>query len=199
MLDPLLPWRMAQASSGMVMAWTGAAMSSWMELSRQVTCQRPDTGQPAARPEVSWFSPRTGRSWYRRPDDDVGIRYGWQPSLPGLPPRVNGGALKGLPFGAGFPLLSPPAAMALAMQPWQAWLRLMSSARIGSNAQAWPMAFALIAVGMPQSAAWPAAEAGAHMLAATQKAAEGFDQLFANYRSPGGHAAAQIVWPGHLN
>jgi 2,4-dienoyl-CoA reductase-like NADH-dependent reductase (Old Yellow Enzyme family) len=61
---------------------------------------------------------------------------------------------------------------------------------------AWPMAFALLACGMPQRAAWSTAEAGAHANEASRKAAEGLEQMFSAYRSDGGHAIAQILWAG---
>lgn len=94
------------------------------------------------------------------------------PSMPKLP---------GLP--------GMPAAM---MAAWQPWLGLWSQA---APPQSWPMAMMLMGAGFPQAAAWPTAEAGAHVLAATAKAVEGIEQMFASYRSDGGHAIAQIVRP----
>jgi hypothetical protein len=63
---------------------------------------------------------------------------------------------------------------------------------------AWPMAFMLMASGVPHSVAWPAAEANAAAMDAADAAAVTVRQVFASYQTDGGHASSSqaVSWPG---
>lgn len=194
MLDPMLPWRLAQMTGEMLLRQTTASMQMWGELATRgaEVAQAVSKGAAAEPPRVH----RTVRSWYRHPDPEpTPLLPAWLQAPPwslmsaalGQPPAPSAS----LPWT--FPVM--PAAPG-AMTPWQPWLRLWSQS---ATLQTWPMAMMLMAAGVPRGAAWPAAEAGAHMMAASAKAAEGLEQMFSSYRSAGGHASAQIIPPRRLH
>jgi hypothetical protein len=212
MLDIFLPMRMAQVFSEMAFRNVNTAMSLWTD--------------GANRAVSGWSEPsggtrddRTVRSWYRQPDAPSrpalpfsGYGFGY-PSVspPAFPPvaqfapwlgwveMMGSGMNSGLGgkggTGAGSCMMpaSPAASLALWQAPMQAWMRMMSSMPGGAAS---PIAFGLMAFGMPRAAAWPTAEASAHAIEASRKAAEGLEQMFSTYRSDGGHAIAQIIWAG---
>lgn len=206
MLDVFLPMRMAQVFSEMAFRNANTAMSLWADSasrSLSVLSEHADVGKR---------DNRTVRSWYRSPDS---------PSRPALPwfgfgapsasfsPTAFPPVAQFAPWlgwmemmgsgkgsnGAGSCMMpaSPAASLALWQAPMQAWMRMMSSMPGGT---AGPIAFGLMAFGIPRTAAWPAAEASAHAMEASRKAAEGLEQMFSTYRSDGGHAIAQIIWAG---
>ncbi len=72
--------------------------------------------------------------------------------------------------------------------PWQAWL---GATPFAAATPAWPMAFMMIAYGMPSSVAWPAAEANVAVIEAADAAAGTVRQAFSSYRTDGGHSARQ--------
>jgi hypothetical protein len=61
------------------------------------------------------------------------------------------------------------------------------------NAMAWPMACGMMAFGIPQSVAWPAAQANVAAMDAFQTAAKSVEEAVVSYRSEGGHAVARVV------
>ena len=61
------------------------------------------------------------------------------------------------------------------------------------NAMAWPMACGMMAVGIPQSVAWPTARANAATMDAFNIAAQSLEEAVVSYRSDGGHAVARVV------
>ena len=79
--------------------------------------------------------------------------------------------------------------------PFQAWLGLFPFA---SAPAAWPMAFMMIASGMPSSVAWPTAEANVAAIDAADAAAVTVRQAFSSYRSESGHTAQQMSPPAQL-
>ena len=70
------------------------------------------------------------------------------------------------------------------------WWQMASSQRAMA---AWPMAFFMISIGIPEAVARPAAEANAAVLDASQVARGAVDRAFAAYRSDGGHAVAHVI------
>lgn len=185
MIDVFFPMRMAQAATEMAFRNANAAMSMWGE-----------AASAAARPAVAvGSSTRTVRSWYRHPDEPVSPfammspAALMQPWIDLMSRSVPAGSCMMPPMGTGF-----AAGPQVWQAPMQAWMRMWSMMPTGM--QAGPLAFALMAFGMPRSAAWPAAEAGAHAMEASRKAAEGIEQMFSTYRSDGGHAIAQIIFAG---
>lgn len=216
MFDAMMPLRIAQTATDLAIRNATLAMSFWTGVAPRAMAmwvgQKPEVGPEPAR------STRTLRSWYRHPDQPS-LPFGMSPfGLPGLNPFAAETRLESLPFspaavlqpwletmagGAGsciMPAMS--AASPIGMLPWSspmqapmlAWMKMWSQAPTGMLAG--PMAFALMAFGMPRLAAWPTAEAGAHALEASRKATEGMEQMFSAYRSGGGHAIAQIVFAG---
>jgi len=59
----------------------------------------------------------------------------------------------------------------------------------------WPMAFFMMASGVPRSVAWPTAEANAAVMDAADAAAVSVQQAFASYRTEGGHSVSRQIWP----
>jgi hypothetical protein len=74
--------------------------------------------------------------------------------------------------------------------PLQAWF---SGFPFAAATPAWPMAFMLIAYGIPSAVAWPTAEANVAAIDAADAAAVTVRQAFSSYRTDGGHSARQ--WP----
>ncbi len=60
---------------------------------------------------------------------------------------------------------------------------------------AWPMAFMMMASGVPRSVAWPTAEANIAVMEAADVAAVSVQKVLASYRSDGGHAVTRQSWP----
>jgi hypothetical protein len=109
------------------------------------------------------------------------------PSLPFVPfawaaPRREHAPM-GYPFAASY-------------APFSAWLGMFP---LAAPPAAWPMAFMLIASGVPRSVAWPAAEANVAVMDAADAATVSAQQVFSSYRTDGGHSVARQFWPpAHL-
>jgi hypothetical protein len=88
-----------------------------------------------------------------------------------------------------------PAPQSLFFSPVAAWWG-MSPWR-GSPA-GWPMAFALMAIGVPSSVAWPTAEANLATLEAAEAATASINNVFSSYRSESGYAVVQLMPPRKL-
>jgi hypothetical protein len=58
---------------------------------------------------------------------------------------------------------------------------------------AWPIAYTMIAQGVPESVAWPAAQANAAMTDAATAITEQAQQAFSSYQSAGGFAMAHVI------
>lgn len=80
--------------------------------------------------------------------------------------------------------------MAMAFTPFAAW---WGNALKAPNF-AWPMAYSMIASGVPESVAWPTAEANAAVMDATGSVTREVQHAFSSYQSAGGYATAHI-WP----
>lgn len=104
------------------------------------------------------------RSWYRAPD-----RYD------------RSGSAKGFAAAFGVPTDTARAWQSMMVAPWT-----LSPA-------AWPSAFAMVSNGVPESVAFPAAEANVAAADAAMAVSVAVEQVFSSYRSEGGHASAQIV------
>ncbi len=84
------------------------------------------------------------------------------------------------------PMLGPMA------NPMTAWLAMFP---FSSPPSAWPMAFMLMSSGVPHSVAWPTAEANAAVMDAADAATQSIKQVFASYRTDGGHSSSAQAWP----
>lgn len=74
-----------------------------------------------------------------------------------------------------------------------AWFNMFPYA---APSAAWPMAFMMMASGVPRSVAWPTAEANVAAMDAADAAAVSVREAFASYRSDSGYAVAQqSSWP----
>lgn len=123
------------------------------------------------------------KSWYVAPDQTKRARTestgSWACMMPWMAPAAAMGpghaAANQGPFGA-----------------WglfEQWLALTNP----QTAMAWPMACGMMAAGIPQSVAWPTAQANVAAMDAFSTAAKSVEEAVVNYRSDGGHAVARIV------
>jgi hypothetical protein len=79
-----------------------------------------------------------------------------------------------------------------ALTPYEAWFGMFPFA---APSPAWPMAFMLIASGVPRAVAWPTAEANVAAMEAADAAAVTVQKVFAGYRTDGGHSVVRHPWP----
>ena len=195
MFDALLPVRMMQSSSEMAMSQFNAYLGLWATAANQATSAWYNA-VVAVNPKTKLS---TARSWYRHPDEPVwpGPSRMWSAAqfeaTRAMLEAFYGAARSGSvmkPTAFGYP---QPELTSL---PMLSWMKAFSNPVQG---QAWPIAFFFIAAGMPASAAWPTAEASAHALEATRKAAEGAREMFATYRSDGGHATSLVLMPHRIH
>jgi hypothetical protein len=77
---------------------------------------------------------------------------------------------------------------------FSAWLNMFPYAAATPPA-AWPMAFMMMASGVPRSVAFPTAEANVAVMDAADAAAVSVQRVMSSYRSDGGHAVARQSWP----
>jgi hypothetical protein len=126
--------------------------------------------------------------------------WGW-PMMPFMQaPRPEPAPMPFMPF----PWATPQRQSVPAVDPFaganaafSAWLDMFSYA--AAPPAAWPMAFMLIASGVPRSVAFPTAEANVAVMDAADAAAVSVQRVMSSYRSDGGHAVAQQSWPpAHL-
>lgn len=181
MLDVHDQSRYVQSCTEAAFGYFAAANSAWMEAAR-----RPLEVWSGAL--GAWSPKPEPKSWYRHPDERSAAQV---PVLPWI--SVWSG--QNSPFAwFGAPVAAMPSAMAWPFgwpaQFFQPWLAMMSSPRA---ATAWPMAFMMMSIGIPQSVARPAAEANAAAMDATRIAANAVERAFSTYRSDGGHASAHVV------
>ncbi|HKZ95663.1 MAG TPA: hypothetical protein VJ045_01635 [Hyphomicrobiaceae bacterium] len=82
-----------------------------------------------------------------------------------------------------------------AISPFAAWWGMLQPR---GSPEGWPMAFMLMAAGVPRSVAWPTAQANVAALDAAEAATASFNNAFSSYRSEGGHAVVQLASPRRL-
>lgn len=173
MLDRSLQARFAKNCSDAAFGYANAATAAyanWASQAFEMMAGAVRSQEPPAPP----------RSWYREPPPAP------QAGVSAAP--IAGFPAPWMPFAwPGLPTSAPPAA---AMNPFTAWLDMVSFR--GSPA-AWPMAFMMVAAGVPRNVAWPTAEANAAAIEAADIARRSWD-TFSTYRTDGGHATAQITW-----
>lgn len=130
------------------------------------------------------------RSWYRHPDERA-RRPVVHPFLAAWMP-ASASTRTTTPFAFWMQPAAPAASLDAWFAPWTTWFGMWSGPRAAS---AGPMAFVMVAGGVPQSIAVPAAEAHAAALEAAGIASDQLGQVFAQYRSESGYAMAQVVAP----
>jgi hypothetical protein len=175
MLDFQLQERFARGCADAAFGYTAATTAAYVALADQVldfwagflNTSRRESAAPGA----AWGWPVPVR---QEPPHALFDPFGW------AAPRRKGAPL-GHPFSPGYAAFS-------------VWLDMFPFA---APPAAWPMAFTLIASGVPRSVAWPAAEANAAAMDAVDAAAVTVQQVFPGYRTDGGHAVVRQFWP-HL-
>lgn len=182
MLDPRSQERFAQSCTDAAVGYLTAANAASLEIMRRSF----DVWSDAL---SAWAPKPEPRSWYRHPDAPE-HQSTTLPALanPFLPPFAQLGAWQNLlaPWMGPFARHDMPSPLTV-MAPW--W-RMAASERAMT---AWPMAFFMISIGIPEGVARPAAEANAAVLDASQVARGAVDRAFAAYRSEGGHAVAHVI------
>jgi hypothetical protein len=173
MLDLQLQERFTRRCADAAFGYTAAATAAYAAFADQILdfwagVLNPSRGGSTAA-EVAWSWPVPARQEL--------------PCLPFVPfawaaPRHQSAPL-GYPFGASY-------------APFSAWL---GSFPFAAPPAAWPMAFMLIASGVPRAVAWPAAEANAAVMDAADAATVSVQQVFSSYRTDGGHSVARQFWP----
>lgn len=164
------------AAGAAYLAMADQAFRFW---SQSVEAMTPEPAKPAR------------KSWYVAPDQAGRTRTertsaeptgAWACMMPWMAPTAMGpgrAAANQGPFGEAF------GAWGL----FEQWLSLTNP----QTAMAWPMACGMMAVGVPQSVAWPTAQANVAAMDAFNTAAKSVEEAVVNYRSDGGHAVARIV------
>jgi hypothetical protein len=176
MLDPQLQERFSRSCTDAAFGYTAATTAAYANFADQILnfwagVLSPPAREPA-RSEVVW---------------------GWP-----TPARRELASVPFLPFA--WPIPQPQSAPALfpsaVYGPFAAWLNMFSYT---APPAAWPMAFMMMASGVPRSVAWPAAEANVAVMDAADAAAASVRKVYSSYRTEGGHSVGRQVWPSaHL-
>lgn len=193
MLDAGTQARFAKSCSDAMVGYANATTAAYAS----VTSQAFDMW--AAAFQAMMPKPAEPRSWYRHPDERA--------RTPAVNPFLAAwGCGRALPAGQPFAFMfgvapKQPEARAVEaldawMAPWSTWLAMWSGPRAVT---AWPMAFVMVANGMPQAVAVPAAEAHAAALDAAGIAADQLTRVYSVYRSESGYATAQVIAPPRRN
>jgi hypothetical protein len=183
MVDPHLQERFTRRCTDAAFGYTAATTAAYATFAEQVLNFWADVLAPPKQSETA--SPAWGWPAPARRET---------PPMPFAPffwaaaPQRSDRHAAGFPF-AGFPFAGSPFAIGASPSPMQAWFDMWAA-----PPASWPMAFMMIASGMPRSVAWPTAEANAAVMDAADAAAVSVRQAFASYRSEGGHSGRQL-WP----
>ncbi|SDP58726.1 hypothetical protein SAMN04488061_3422 [Filomicrobium insigne] len=161
---------------------TGAAYAAFAEQAAGYWTEMLKAAVPAPAPEKP-------KSWYVPPPEVSSSTS--RASTPAGPwacmmPWMGASQMSAMPGSANDSLLGFPTWMWGPFAPWVA----MSDPR---TAMAWPMACGMMAIGVPQTVAWPTAQANVAAMDALNTAAKSVESAVVSYRSSGGHAVARIV------
>lgn len=186
MLDARLQARLAQNYADAAVGYTNASVAAMSAIANRTLAfwmPAPETRQTPSgrRDHLSWFD---GQRASRRPEPA---------STDALNPWAAFNFWTSAMTSAMQPRPTNPSMMAMAMSfgPFAAWW----SQALGTPNFAWPMAYQMIASGVPESVAWPTAEANAAVLDAAVAVKQEVEQAFASYQSAGGFAMAHILPP----
>ena len=181
MLDTRLQERFTRRCTDAAFGYTAATTAAYAAFAEQVFNFWAGRAQPPPKPA----------------DDTPSPAWGWPlpaprqepPPMPFFPffwaaPPQRQSTPTGFPSPA-FPLRAP-FAVAASPSPIQA-----GSTYAAAPPAAWPMAFMMMASGVPRSVAWPTAEANVAVMDAADAAAVSVRQVIPSYRSDGGHAVAR--------
>lgn len=167
----LLRQRIANSSADAVAGYATAAVAAYVDLAGKMLgmwAGAVDTMLGSAQP----------KSWYRHPDHPARAT---SPTL-GLASFKPWGMSAATPFATSVPGLAP-------VNPVVFWLNAWP---LQGNPAAWPMAFAMMGMGVSRSVAYPLAQANTAAMDAASAASSVFEKGYASYRSDGGHASAHV-------
>ncbi len=184
MLEADKQMRFANSCADAALGYAAAATAAYGALANQMIEMWKQVLPPAPEPEPT--------SWYRHPDlpKRGETPFALLPWAPFLAAAQAPGMQLALPFGQS--AANPYLAL---MNTWTAAPAAMLDFWGMNRAPiAWPMAFMMMAAGFPRSVAVPTAEANAAVLDAAGLAGEALQNVYARYRSDGGHAAAHVIY-----
>jgi hypothetical protein len=171
MLDTHLQERFARRCTDAAFGYTAATTAAYVALADQVfefwakVLTPPGPAAPAAKKET-WSWPVPARQ-----------------AAP--PPPL-------WPFPWAAPMFQPAPSAYSGLTPYEAWFAMFPFA---APSPAWPLAFMLIASGVPRTVAWPTAEANVAAMDAADAAAVSVQKVFGGYRTDGGHGVVRQPWP----
>jgi hypothetical protein len=183
MLDTRLQERFAQRCTDAAFGYTAATTAAYAAFADQVFdfwagMLKPAREEPPPTPQFNW---------------------GWPlPMAAPAAPRRDVAPIPFAPFAwaaapqSRSPMPDNPFAGANAA--FAAWMGMFPYAAYVAP-PAWPMAFMMMASGVPRSVAWPTAEANLAVMDAAEAATASMQNALASYRSDGGHAVVRHQWP----
>lgn len=129
----------------------------------------------------------TGKSWYVAPgpadENDTEAEEPWASLMMAwMGPGMERNFLK-MSFG---PFGQPAAGAWKLIEPWMGMVN-------PQTAVAWPMACSMMAVGIPQSVAWPTAKANVAVMDAFKTAVRSVEEAAGRSRSGGGHTGMRVA------
>lgn len=171
-----LSQRIAASSVEAATGYATAAVAAYVDLTGQML------GMWAQAVDTMMGGAAQPKSWYRHPDQPrAGAAAPFNPFA--FAPWTLAAAGSGQSFG------STGAASLPAFNPFAVW---MNAWPLQGNPVAWPMAFAMMGMGVSRSVAYPLAQANMAAMDAVKAAGDAVEEGFSSYRSDGGHASAQV-------
>jgi len=188
MLDTRLQERFTRSCTDAAFGYTAATTAAYAAFADQVFCFWADVFKPA-RDASSRNKSRPGVTVWGWPLPAPRQEPPPMPFMPFMPfpwaPPQRQPMPMGFPFAGTNPFAGANAA-------FSAWLGMFP---IAAPPAAWPMAFMLMASGVPRSVAWPTAEANAAVMDAADAANASVQKVFSSYRTEGGHSIVRQTWP----
>jgi hypothetical protein len=165
-------WRIAASSSEAAAGYATATVAAYVDFAGQML------GFWAQAMDNMIGAP-TPKSWYRHPDDGKRASPAFNPLA--MLPWAHGSTQSFPMFQAAgpIPMFNP---VAFWMNAWPPQ----------GNPAAWPMAFAMMGMGVSRSVAYPLADANTAAIDVIKSVGDVVEENFARYRSDGGHASAQV-------
>ena len=160
--------RIATSSAEAASGYANAAVAAYVDFAGQML------GAWAQTVDTMMGGKEPPKSWYRHPEREQQLSFFGAPAWTWWAQPFAGGA-------------------AGQFNPFLAWTNAWP---LQGNPAAWPMAFAMIGMGVSRSVAFPLAQANTAALDAARAAGQAIEEGFSSYRSDGGHASAQIRFSG---
>lgn len=163
--------RIASSSADAAAGYATAAVAAYVDLAGQML------GCWASAVDTMMGKSSEPKSWYRHPDRGASAGASQLGTWPWMAAWGSN---------TGF-----PGTNAAAFNPVSLWLKAWP---LQGNPAAWPMAFAMMGMGVSRSVAYPLAEANTAAVDAMTTAGAALERTLASYRTDGGHAVAQILF-----